>query len=252
MTAPVSCVVDATAPATRLATLRIALGAFVSLYFAIRLPVFLELADRSADRFEPVGVAILLDRPVGEGIVTVVAAVTIAAAVAVTLGWRHLVTGPVAALGALLLTTYRSSWGQLLHFENLFVLLLMVVAFSPAADAWSLDARRRRRDATAPPSGIGPDPDGSTAYGWPLQLACVVVVTTYLVAGVAKLRYGGVGWTSGDTLANHVASSAARLELFGATPAPFAASALRHGWLLTPAAVATVALELLAPLALFW
>ena len=140
----------------------------------------------------------------------------------------------------LVLTTYRGSWAQLLHFENLMVLHLLIVAVSPAADEWSLDALRtpggkRRKD--------------EIAYGWPLALAGMVVVLTYVISGIAKLRYGGPQWVLGDTLRNHVAYSAARLDLIGACRSPIAEYIVDRARIFPPMAGAAVVLELAAPIA---
>ncbi len=137
-------IVDAEAPAERLAMLRILTGGFAVAYLAVRLPVFLQLADRRSG-FDPVGLAGLLQGPLPSGVVTATVLVTLVTGVAFTLGWRFPITGPTFALGMLALSTYRSSWGQLLHFEHLIVLHLLIVALAPAADAWSMDARRRTR-----------------------------------------------------------------------------------------------------------
>ncbi len=232
-------VVGATAPPERLAMFRILTGLFAIGYLAVRLPVFLALRDRDAAGFEPVGVLTPLTGPLPDGAVLGLIAATLAAGIASTLGWRFAATGPAFAAGLLVLTTYRGSWGQLLHFENLMVLYVVVAALTPAADAWSLDARRRpapRRDPTA--------------YGWPLGLAGLILVLTYLIAGIAKLRYGGLDWMFGDTLRNHVAYSAGRLELLGGRPSPVASGLVEHVWIFTPMAVAAVVIECSAPVAL--
>ncbi len=232
-------VIDATAPAERIAAFRVLTGMFAVGYIAARLPVFVRLRSRDPAGFEPVGVLTPLDQPLPSGVVLGLIALTLGAGIAYTVGWRFAATGPVFAAGLLVLTTYRGSWGQLLHFENLMVLYVIVAALAPAADAWSLDARRRparRRDATA--------------YGWPLALASLVLVLTYLIAGVAKLRYGGLDWTFGDTLRNHVAYSAGRLELLGGRPSPLASGLVGHAWIFTPMAAAAVVIECAAPVAL--
>ncbi len=200
-------IVDAVAPPERLAMLRILTGTFALAYLLIRLPVFLQLGDRRTG-FDGVGLAAL-----------------------------H----PLFAVGMLALGSYRGSWGQLLHFENLMVLYLLIVALAPSADAWSLDARR---------GDDGREADMSTTYGWPMALASLVLVITYVIAGIAKLRYGGLDWVFGDTLRNHVAYSAARLDLLGGSPSPFARLGVRLEWMWPSAAAATVAIELAAPLAL--
>lgn len=232
--------VSATAPAERLAAFRIVLGVFVMTYLVIRLPVFLQLATRSSDGFDAVGVMRLIGDPLPSNLMRCVVALALLSGAAFIAGWRFRFTGPCFALCVLLLTSYRSSWGQLLHFENVFVLHLLVMSLAPAADRWSFDARAGRRVA---------EPDGER-YGWPLQLAAVIVVATYVIAGVAKLRYGGTDWLLGDTLRNHVAYSAVRLDLLGATPSPFAGWLVPYTWLFPPLAAGSVIIELAAPLAL--
>ena len=231
-------VADATAPPERLAMLRILTGVFSLAYLLIRLPVFVQLTERESG-FDGVGPAVLLSGPLPDGVVLATIALTLGAGLAYTIGWRFRWLGPVFAVGFLALGSYRGSWGQLLHFENLVVLHLFVVALSPAADRWSIDARRHPRVDRA-----------ATAYGWPIALAALVVVVTYVITGVAKLRYGGLDWIAGDTLRNHVAYSAARLDLLGGDPSPIAGWVVRASWGWTPAAALTVAIELAAPVAL--
>lgn len=234
-------IVDQAAPAERLAALRIAVGVFVVVYFIARAPVFLALADRPAGDFDPVGLLVVLDDPPRGAVVSIVFFVTVAAGIAATLGHRYRPAVIVCVLGALFLTTLRSSWGQLLHFENLMVLQLMVLACSPAADGWSLDSRRE--NGTAEAGSRSP----SVRYGWPLAIASLVMVVTYVIAGIAKLRYGGFEWLDGDTLRNHVAYSAARLDIIGGSPPLLAEFVVEHAWILGPAALASVAVELGAP-----
>ncbi len=231
-----------TAPPERLAAFRIILGAFVVSYLVVRMPVFLELGTREPSRFDPAGAFQWIDRPFRGTANTALLVMTLATGVAFTLGWRFRVTGPVFAVVLLLLTSHRSSWGQLLHFENLMVLHVITIAGFRAADAWSLDVRRRNNRVVAP----APD----VRYGFPLQLASVVVVVTYVIAGVAKLRYGGLEWLTGDSLRNHIAYSATRVELLGGRSSPLAASLVSNARILRPIAAVTVLIELAAPLAL--
>jgi hypothetical protein len=221
--------------------LRILTGAFAVGYLLVRLPVFLQLGDRRSG-FDGVGLAVLLDRPVEGGVVDAVVVVTLLSGVGFVLGWRFRMTGPLFAVGLLALGSYRGSWGQLLHFENLMVLYLLILALSPAADAWSIDARRRRdrREVRGE----------SVRYGFPIALAGLVLVITYVIAGLAKLRYGGVDWVFGDTLRNHVAYAAARLDLLGGSPSPVAGWVVRLDGIWPFVAAATIVIELGAPVAL--
>lgn len=237
-------VLDATAPATRLAAFRVVVGVFVVVYLIGRFPVFLALGDRPAADFESVGVLAPVSSPPSTGVLFAILLVALATGVATTVGWRYRPSVIVFAAAVLALTTLRGSWGQLLHFENLMVLQLMVLAASPAADAWSVDARRLtegEQSRTKAPS---------TRYGWPLAMAALITVVTYVIAGVAKLRYGGLDWVSGDTLQNHIAYSASRLDLLGGTPPVLAEFAVRQEWILGVGAVVAVVVELSAPAAL--
>lgn len=231
-------IVDVGAPPERLAMLRIVVGVFTVGYLLVRFPVFVQLGERERG-FEGVGAATLLGGPVASWVVVLVLVGTVASGVAATLGAFHRATGLAFAVGMLALSSYRSSWGQLLHFEHLFVLHLLVLAFAPATDAWSFDARRGSRVRQSPES-----------YGFPLALAAWIVVLTYVIAGVAKLRYGGTDWVLGDTLRNHVAYSAARLDVLGGTPSPVAGWVVGLDGVWPLAAAATVVIELVAPVAL--
>jgi hypothetical protein len=72
----------------------------------------------------------------------------------------------------------------------------------------------------------------------------------YVIAGVAKHRYGGAEWIGGDTLRIHIAYSAARLDVVGGTPSPLARPVVEQAWVLPPLAAAAVVVELAAPVAL--
>lgn len=226
------------APAERLAVLRVLVGAYTVIYLAVRLPTFLALAERQG-QFEPLGLLWWVADPLPSVLVVVAVVGTLLSGVAFTAGLAARATGPAFAAGLLLLTTYRSSWGQILWLENLMVLQVLIVALAPSADAWALSRRRQ-----APPTEPG------AAYGWPIRLAMVVTVTTYVLAGITKLRIGGLDWMWGDTLRNHIAYSAARLELLGETPSPLGRAVVPFGAWLRPLAVATVVIELAAPIAL--
>jgi hypothetical protein len=229
---------SAPAPAERLAVLRILVGAFSFAYLATRLPVFLALADRRG-RLEPVGLLWWLAEPLPTALVVAGVLATLLLGIAFTAGLAPRASGPGFAVGMLLATTYRSSWGQVLWIENLMVLQLLIVGFSASADAWALGRR-----------GSGPSPEPSGSYGWPVRLAMLVTVTTYVLAGVAKLRIGGLDWMWGDTLRNHIAYSSGRLQLFGEAGSPLGRAIVPLGSWLRPFAAASVVLELAAPVAL--
>jgi hypothetical protein len=234
------------APPERLAVLRILVGTFATLYLAIRHRAFLSLADALPSRFEPLGVLSPLRGPWPRPVLWLFVAGAIVLGLAFTLGAAFRVSGPGFAIVLLLLTTYRSSWGQVLWIEDLMVVDVLIVGFARSADACSLDARRHARSTAADPTPTEP----GVAYGWPVRLAALVTVTSYLLAAVAKLRIGGLDWMFGDSLRNHVAYSNVRLDLFAGASSPIGRWLVAYGWVFPPIAVATVVLELGAPLAL--
>lgn len=199
-------------PAERLAALRIVLGLYALLDLTGRLNILLHYAAMPADSFKPLGVVgLVLDAPLPVGVAQAQVWATLALAVAFTAGVAYRFVAPVFALNLLRLLTYRNSWGMLFHTENLAVLHVMILACAPAADAWSIDARRGQR---------GSDEDGR--YGWAIKAACAVTVVTYVIAGIAKLRLAGLHWIDGEQLRNQIAYDNLRRAVYGANPSPFA------------------------------
>lgn len=229
----------AAAPPQRLAVLRIAVGGYGLVNLIVSVGEFARLANRPADEFEPVGAATWLTGPVAPSTLWAFYAVSLLAAAAFTTGSWFRVSGPLFGLCTLGWASYHASWGQMLHFEHLLVLFALIIGLSPAADA--LQARSSSEAQT---------PAAHVRYGWPVRLLAIVTVVTYCLAGVAKLRAGGLAWVDGSTLANHIAYSATRQELLGEPRPPLASLAVRQTWLIQPMAVSSLAVELLAPLAL--
>ncbi len=201
---------------------------FACAYVAIRFPAFRGLVGVNPSEFEPVGVLWFLRAPLPAWVWFSALGLLFASGAIAAAGRASKIAVPVFAGSVLVVTTYRSSWGQLLWFENLLVIHLVVIA------------------AGAPMSGGRID----RPVPWTMQWCAVATIVLYALAGLAKLRYGGVGWVSGDVLANHIGYSSARLSVFGERPPLLASFAVAHPRVLTAGAVATVALELAAPLTL--
>jgi hypothetical protein len=225
------------APARRLATFRILSGSFAVVYLVARFPYFLDLGRLDESRWEPPAPLGWLDGPPSQGVAVAVLLAAIAAGVAFVIGWRFRWTGPAFAVLLLVVLSYRNGWGHLFHNDNLLVLQILIVGLSPAADAWAVGA-----PTVEPPEDV--------RYGWPLRLAAIVTVLTYVVTGVAKLRYAGADWLTGDTLLNQIAFDNARKKVLGDTYSPLAAVVAEHAWLFRPMGVLTLVVELGAPVAL--
>lgn len=226
------------APARRLAVVRILVGAYAVVFVAIRTFHWLDVARLPERRFDPVGVLGLLEQPMTPEVAAVLSALTLAGAVAFLFGWRFRVSAPVFAGLLLVMTTHGNSGGQVLHTENLLVLHVIILAFSPA-DAFFALGRRA-------PAGDAPSHD----YGWALRLMTLVVVIAYVIAGLAKLRNGGFDWITGDVLRNQVAHDNLRKILLGDVHSPIGAWLVQFGWLFPPMAVASIIVELGAPVVL--
>jgi hypothetical protein len=116
----------------------------------------------------------------------IVLGVLLAAAVAMTLGWRTRVASVLVAV-LLLVIQRRDPWilnsGDLLLRELAFFVMLM-----PAGETWSLDARRRGR------RGAGE----RRRAPWALRLVQLQVSGLYLFSVWAKVR--GVDWNEGTAV----------------------------------------------------
>ena len=224
--------------ATRLAAGRILVGGFAAGYVLARLPHLLSYASFNPDLFQPIGVVSVLGQPLAAALVYVITFATVFAGIAFALGYKFRFVGPLFALLLLWTLTYRNSWRMVFHTENLLVLHVLILGLAPSADAWSLDARGRAR----------PAPDGS--YGWPLKAMGAVAVVAYLLAGIAKFRWGTVGWLDGEVLRNLVATDTVRKMLLGSFYSPVASTMVEWHGAFMAFAIGTVVLELGAPLAL--
>jgi hypothetical protein len=251
----------APAPASRLAAMRILAGLFAIGYLLARGNVLWRLSAMPRRDFVPVGLARLVDGPLDPTAHHAIVLATAVLALAFTAGVLHRLLAPLFALGLLWLLGYRSSWGMLFHTDNLLVLHVAVLALAPASDAWSADAwwRGRHRLARLRADARTADqlaadapalPSPSEAYGWPLKLMAAVTALTYLIAGVAKLKLGGLAWAEGVQLREQVAIDNVRKALLGSPMSPLAAPMLHHDWAFSLMALTSLVVELGAPLAL--
>lgn len=227
-------------PAARLATSRMLVGGWSLVYLHRRRRMLRALARGRRREFRPVGPVRVVRRPLPVPVVQAAVAATCFTSAAVAVGWRHRLTGPLHAALLLAVLSYRNSWGMIFHNDNLLVLHAGVIALAPAADARSLDARRRETPAGA-----------SWRYGWPVQLLSATTVATYFVAGVAKVKGPlGWGWASGASLRSQVLADGLRKELLGDGASSLAHRLHDADRLWGAMAAGSLAVELGAPVAL--
>ncbi|MCP1386507.1 hypothetical protein [Runella salmonicolor] len=235
-----------TAPAERLAAFRIGLGLFSLGYILPRIGMYRQIARQGADLFEPVGVFGGFSTPMNAGMFDALLFLTLAANIAFLLGWHFRQTGPAFGVFLLALLCYRNSWSMIFHNDNVLVWHALVVGFTPAADAYSLDAHRRGR--------VGSLLLGSSArwqYGWTLKLLMAIATTPYLLSGIAKLAGpAGLDWMTGEIMRDQVATDTLRKIVLGTSSSDMIFGLYNLPWLFSGFALMTMIVELGAPFAL--
>jgi len=227
----------------RPALARVATGAFTTWNNLRRRRMFHKLHAQDAATFKPVGPVRVLRRPLTPTIANALFDVAQATNVLATLGVAHRVIGPVNAALQYWTLSYRNSWGMIFHNDNTALWHQVILGTSRSADALSVDALVR--DKSLSPQRF------DRAYGGIPTAMNLATCAVYFISGIAKIRSPqGWTWARGGTLRDQIAADAVRKEVFGATP-PKAAAELYHArGFFTLAGIATLAIELGAPIAL--
>ncbi len=225
-------------PAQRLALLRIASGAFALWYLLSRHDLLIKIVRTEKYLFEPVGIAAWLESPLPPEVFTVIYWLTISLGFIYVFGWKFRLTAPLFALMALFVFCYRNSWSMIYHDNAALVLHILIIAFSPAADAYALDARRNTLPEVV-----------HWQYGWPVRLLCAATAMTYFVSGVAKiLGELAWGWMDGSALRSQIAVDYLRKELLGESTSAIFPWLYAHSEIFLLMGVFALMVELGAPL----
>lgn len=227
----------------RPAVLRLSTGAFTIWNNLRRRPMFRKLHEQDASTFHPVGPVRILRRPLPPPVANALFDAAQVTNVLATLGVAHRVTGSVNAALQLWTLSYRNSWGMIFHNDNMALMHQMVLGTTRSADALSVDALVK--DKTLTPQRF------DRAYGGIPTAMNIATVAVYFISGVAKVRSPqGWSWAKGNTLRDQIAADAIRKEVFG-TKAPEAAGDLYNARaFFTLGGVATLIIELGAPVSL--
>lgn len=227
----------------RPAVLRLGVGAFAAVAGLRRRGMFRALHRQDPARFAPIGVTRVLHRPLPPRIADALYDLSQLIGLAATAGIAHRVTGPLGAALQLWTLSYRNSWGMIFHHDNLVTLHQAVLGVTRSADALSVDALLREGELA--PQRF------DRAYGGVATAMNIAAACLYLVSGVAKVRSRwGWAWASGDSLREQIAADAIRKEVFGARAPRPAATLYRSRRGLGLLAMATLVVELGAPIAL--
>lgn len=230
--------------ARALGFVRTLVAGFALAHLLIRAPAILGCIQQPESRFAPVGIIYWLHTEPAHPVILVAAwLMALLACPAMIWGWRVRVSGLLAALASLWVLSYRNSWGMVFHTENLLVFHLLILACAPVGARGAV--RRRESSAEADEAD-----EVSGRYGWPLRLMCIATVSSYFIAGQAKLVARGWEWAQGATLQRQIAYDNLRKIALGDIYSPLGVWILDFDWIFAPLAWATLVFELAAPLAL--
>ena len=236
--------------AYNLAVIRLLVGGY-AMWFLRRYQysIVRTCTETGAEHFSPVGVASFLSEPLAPTTFVFLFSACALMAPLFFLGAFHRIVGPVFGLLFLFVVTYRQSWGFVYHTENLLVLHVGVLGFSPAAQVLSLDKEVASWNKTLRKLLlVSEQPAASWRFGWPVQLMILVTGVAYWVAGMAKLGQSGLSWATDAQLLDHIGNNALRYHFFakGASEFTYVAYSL-PAWVWPTLAILSLALEIGAP-----
>lgn len=231
---------------------RWATGAFC-LYRLLDLrEYFVRSAGGAPEVFHPVGIAGILSEPLSTATYDGLLGVTIFLAGLFMVGLCHRIAAPLFALCLLFSLSYSNSWAMVYHTENMLVLHVLILAITPSASVFSLDASYTRETPKYARFGMARAEDRAhLKFRWPVRLLQLGATLPYVVAGIAKVRgKAGWDWAYGENLRDQITMNGLYYEMLrgGAEPVTFHV----YGWdnAFMFAAMMTLVLELGAPLAL--
>lgn len=207
----------------RLALTRSLVVAFAVAYVVVRFPYFADVSGHSFRDLRPIGVVAWYGDVLPPALTWTIAIASVLSGVAFLRSLVPRFSGVAFFLSLLWMTTYQSSFGKILHSENLVVIHIGILAVG----AFLRDPER-----------------------WALRTMSIATVLTYGVAGVAKLRAGGSAWLTGRALGEWLAFDAVRKIELGSFHSPVAGWVATSPVLLFALATFTLVVELGAPLAL--
>lgn len=161
-------------------------------FFSILLTTFSDLAKLPSTIMRPTGAMQLFSWRFYDALLTpagmlALKSLLLVSLLAATVGCM---TGFATKSSALLVLFYEGllrSFSHFNHDEMPAVYILLVLAFSPCGDAFSLDGKAQAR-------GRG------FIYGYPILLMRVLLVWSYFSSALIKLRVNGLRYISPDTL----------------------------------------------------
>lgn len=214
-------------------------------FFAVLTTSFAELGYLPVTILRPTGIMSFLswkffDRLVTPGGMKALQVTLLFSLFMSMIGYLTPVTTKTSAFLVILYQGLLRSFGHFNHDEMTGIYFLVILAFTPCGNGFSLDSIHRPKLATK----------RSSAYGYPILLMQLVLAWCYFTAGLSKLRISGLAYFGNDNLAiqaiNHSLDNLHETQFRLAFWLP----QLRD--YLGLVMVGTIAWEILFPLAVFW
>lgn len=144
---------------------------------------------------------------------------------------------PLCFAGYLLFGGIMRQYCHFFHQGLLPLYVLAVLVFTPCADAWSLDRRRReKRGQPVPREGVP-----AAVYGFGRWAIFALIGLCYFSAGVSKLRLGGLFWWDAENMRSKILLAALEPKLGLPFGMPLA---WQPDWLLSALGIGTLVIEL--------
>lgn len=106
------------------------------------------------------------------------------------IGWQTRIAIPLGALCFLFLGGIERQYSYLNHQGIILFDLLIVLSFTPCANALSIDSYRN----LSPKESNSDSKEMLSIYGWSRYACWVTVAMAYFIAGMSKIRIGGFFW----------------------------------------------------------
>ncbi len=207
--------------------------------------------------FSPVGFSRLLEGPIDPQLFQGCVVATQVLALAFAAGLWYRVLAPLFAFLFFFVLSYSNSWSMVYHTENMLILHVVVLAFSPAAAALSLDSwDRSERPQTwwAKLENLvsaRPDTESRWVYGWVIVMMQLVATLPYVVAGIAKINgKSGWSWALGHNLRDQITMNGLYYEMLRGGTGEITFHVYGYETAFAVAATLTLILELGAPFAI--
>jgi hypothetical protein len=179
--------------AKALGMIRAAICGFV--FCAILVTDFIDLGRLPVTVMRPTGLMQIFPWRLYDALITPNGMLTFKALLLISLfaATNGFLTSATTKATAVLFLFYQGllrSFGHFNHDEMPVAYILIVLAFTPCGDAFSLDSLWRRARSRV----------GDVVYGYPILLMRMLVAWSYFTSAIIKLRVSGLGYVSADNL----------------------------------------------------